>query len=93
VKPEPETTLVLHLRVEGHQWPRTLEKLEDRVLSRYQVKAMKGGRGYEVTMPFKDEQDLERRVEALLQELAHEASLNECFVETQVREKGTHRQW
>jgi hypothetical protein len=48
---------------------------------------------YELTFRYEDDDDPDEQVEELLREIDREADLRHCFVEFDLREKGTERSW
>lgn len=48
---------------------------------------------YELTIPCKNDTDLGEKIYRLLNDISNEADLRHCFIEADVREKGTERSW
>jgi excisionase family DNA binding protein len=91
------TTLELWLRVEHNNTfvrgkTRARQDIEDFHLRRYALRKL-GGWEYELTVRHDDDADLDEQVEELLREIEHEAELRHCFIEADVRERGTERSW
>lgn len=102
VEPEPtvKTTRVhLWLRVENNnkfvrRKQQVRETIERVCLSRYGMqKQHKDGWEYELTISYQDDQDLDKQIEDLLDEMHSEADLECCFIEADVTEIGTERSW
>jgi site-specific recombinase XerD len=91
------TVLELWLRVENNNKfvrgrKRACQNIEDYHLRRYGMKKLRDSE-YELTFTFDDDADLDRQVEDLLRDIYNEADLRYCFVEHDLREKGSDRQW
>jgi site-specific recombinase XerD len=91
------TVLELSLRVENNNKfvrgrKRACQNIEDYHLPQYGMKKLGDGE-YELTFTFEDNADLDGQVEDLLHDIYNEADLRYCFVEHDLREKGSDRQW
>ena len=91
------TTLVLWLRVENNNKfvrgkTRVRRIIEDTLLRRYAMRKL-GGWEYELTIAYADDAHLERQIDELLRGIWWEADLRHCFIEADVRERGTERSW
>jgi hypothetical protein len=91
------STVTLWLRVENNSKfvrgkKRAREDIERYHLEQYGMKKLKRHE-YELTLSYKDDADLDRQVYRLLQDIANEADLRNCFIEADVQEKGTERTW
>ncbi|HEY9657178.1 MAG TPA: hypothetical protein V6C65_01850 [Allocoleopsis sp.] len=56
-------------------------------------KKHKDGYEYELTFTYEDEEDLDKQIYDLLQEMDFQADLECCFIEANMREIGTARSW
>ena len=95
-----QTTQVhLWLRVENNnkfvqRKSKVRETIERMCLSRYGMqKQHKDSWEYELTIAYQDDQDLDKQVEDLLDEMHFQADLEDCFIEADVTEIGTERSW
>jgi hypothetical protein len=94
-----EAKVNLWLRVENNSplvrgKTKVRREIEHRILSRYQMhKPMKSGWDYELIIPYEDEADLERTIADLYWEMEFAADLDQCFIEAELREAGSDRQW
>ena len=70
------------------------ETIERVCLSRYGMqKQHKDSCEYELTIAYQDDQDLDKQIEELLDEMDAQADLECCFIEADVTEIGTERSW
>ena len=95
-----QTTQVhLWLRVENNnkfvqRKSKVRETIERMCLSRYGMqKQHKDSWEYELTIAYQDDQDLDKQVEDLLDEMHFQADLEDCFIEADMTEIGTERSW
>ncbi len=91
------TTVTLWLRVENNSRfvrgkKRARENIEQLHLQQYGMKRLKDWE-YELTFSYKDDDDLDRQIYNLLRDISNEADLRYCFIEADMREKGTDRAW
>ena len=98
--PTTKTTQVhLWLRVENNnKFVRRKKKVRETIervcLSRYGMqKQHKDSWEYELTIAYQDDQDLDKQIEDLLDEMDTQADLECCFIEADVTEIGTERSW
>jgi hypothetical protein len=61
-------------------------------LTYYGMKKLDDGE-YELTIPYENDDDLDRTVHDLLSAISSEADDQHCFIEADVYEKGTDRHW
>ncbi|PZV07304.1 MAG: resolvase [Leptolyngbya sp.] len=98
--PTTKTTQVhLWLRVENNnkfvrRKHKVRETIERMCLSRYGMqKQHKDSWEYELTIVYQDDQDLDKQIENLLDEMHCQADLEDCFIEADMTEMGTERSW
>jgi hypothetical protein len=71
---------------------RTRQNIEEYHLRHYGMQKLRDGE-YELTFCYQDDADLDDQVHDLLRDISHEAELRYCFIEADMREKGTERYW
>lgn len=71
---------------------RARKDIEKSHLKQYRMKKL-GGRDYELTLSYEDDDDLNERIYALLGLIIREARGRKCNIKVNVREKGTDRHW
>lgn len=97
-EPSKKTTVViLHLRIERNsKWvrgiKRSIEDIEFFVLPSYLPKRL-SDREYELQVSYKDDKDLDDRMNELLEECHRMADSRNCFSESDIHEKGGERYW
>ncbi|MCI0389877.1 MAG: hypothetical protein MOB07_14100 [Acidobacteria bacterium] len=92
-----QTTVTLWLRVENNNKfvrgkRRARGNIEEFHLKRYVMKKLNEVE-YELTFSYEDDAHLDKQIYDLLREIDGEADCRNCFIETDVREKGTDRSW
>lgn len=99
-EPTTKTTQVqLWLRVENNnkfirRKKKVREWIECYCLARYQMKKKhKDSWEYELTFTYETDEDLDKQIYDLLQEMDFQADLECCFIEVDVTEVGTERSW
>ena len=99
-KPITKTTRVhLWLRVENNnkfvrRKKRVRETIERLCLPRYGMqKQHEDSWDYELAIAYQNDEDLDKQVEDLLDEMHSQADLEDCFIEADVTELGTERSW
>ncbi|HCU2000750.1 recombinase family protein [Aeromonas caviae] len=90
-------TILLTLRIGNNSKfvrgrKRAIEHIERYCLAEYGGRQQAPGE-YELKMPYADDDDLERTVNELLNEIAREADDRHCFSESDARLQGADRQW
>ena len=89
--------IVLRLRIE-HTYSRTriqrraFKNIERRVLARYQATLLQSGE-HQLHISYRTEHDLDELMVDLLFEIAGEAQMSGCYLETEARMEGCDRQW
>jgi hypothetical protein len=89
----------LWLRVENNnkfirRKKRVREAIERYCLNQYDAKRLhKDGWEYELRIPYNDDEDLERQIEFLMQEMYMTADDDYCFIEADLSESGGDRRW
>lgn len=69
-------------------------EIEEECLERYDMKKSRNDSwDYELTIPYTDDQDLEKIIDELLSEAHSIANRRNCFIETDVREIDGERSW
>ncbi|MGH8710431.1 MAG: hypothetical protein ACREVA_03840 [Burkholderiales bacterium] len=91
------TTVRLWLRVENNSKfirgkKRARQDIEDFHLQQFGMKKL-NEREYDLTFSYSDDEDLDRQVYRLMQDMELEADLRHCFTEADMREIGTDRSW
>jgi len=91
------TTLTLWLRVENNSKfvrgkKKARENIENYHLRRHAMRKLDGWE-YELTFTYENDADLDRQVDDLLRDISFEADRRNCFIETDLHEKGTERYW
>ncbi len=71
---------------------RATENIERYCLEPYGMKRLETGH-YELTIPYRTDDELEKTVHDLLTEISQEADMRSCFVEMDAWEEGTKRRW
>ena len=70
------------------------EAIERYCLNQYNAKRLhKDGWEYELKIPDDDDEDLERQIEFLMQEMSMTADDDYCFIEAYLSESGGDRRW
>jgi translation elongation factor P/translation initiation factor 5A len=73
---------------------RSIEEIEKRVLSRYNMKKIyKDGEEYELTIPYEDYEELDDIIYGMLDEASKIAYYRHCFIESDVRDMDSDRSW
>jgi len=90
-------TIVLWLRIENNNKfvrgkKRAKENIERYCLEEYNAKRMPSGE-YELKVPYRSDEDLDKAMDELLGDIASEADDRNCFSESEARLEGTDRQW
>jgi len=90
-------TIWLSMRVENNSKfvrgkKRALADIEQYCLARYDSKELPRG-DYELKVPFGSVEQLDRRMNELLTEIAMEADSRNCFAECEARMEGSDRHW
>jgi hypothetical protein len=89
----------LWLRVENNnkfirRKKRVREAIERYCLNQYNAKRLhKDSWEYELRIPYDDDEDLERQIEFLMQEMFMTADDDYCFIEADLSEIGGERRW
>jgi DNA invertase Pin-like site-specific DNA recombinase len=98
--PELKTTkVILWLQVENNSKfvrgkGKSRQHIEDYCLSEYSARKLeKDGWEYELTIKYEDDEDLERQIEDLSDEMSREADLRNGSIECSFTEVGTDRSW
>lgn len=98
--PELKTTrVVLWLQVENNNKfvrgkGKSRQHIENYCLTEYNAKKLdKDGWEYELTFQYTDDEDLERQIYDLSDEMSHEADLRNGVIECSFTEVGTERSW
>jgi len=89
------TTLTLWLKIEGKSTDaeqRVRKNIEKSHLKTYKAKSI-SDLEYELVFSYKNDEDLNKQVYALLNKIANEADRHDCTIEVDVHEKGTGRYW
>lgn len=71
---------------------RATENIERYCLEPYGMKQLEPGH-YELTIPYRSEDELDKTVHDLLTEISQEADMRNCFIEADAWEEGTERRW
>lgn len=71
---------------------RAMENIERYCLEPYGMKRLETGH-YELAIPYRSDDELDKSVHDLLTEISQEAEMRNCFIEANAREKGTERRW
>ncbi|WP_349618559.1 recombinase family protein [Azotobacter salinestris] len=71
---------------------RATENIERYCLEPYTMKRLETGH-YELTIPYRSGDELDKTVHDLLTEISQEADMRNCFVEMDAWEEGTERRW
>ena len=87
--------ITLWLRVENNNKfvrgkKKVRERIEDQLLSNYQMKNPDGWE-YELVFRYENDEDLEKQVYDLAVEMEREADYKNCFIEADFYEKSTER--
>ena len=73
---------------------RVREAIERYCLNQYNAKRLhKDSWEYELRIPYDDDEDLERQIEFLMQEMSMTADDDYCFIEADLSEIGGDRRW
>lgn len=94
---ERVATITLRLAVENNSKfvrgrKRATENIERYCLEPYGVKRLETGH-YELTIPYRSDEELDKTVHDLLTEISQEADMRSCFVEMDAWEEGTEKRW
>nr|CAB65714.1 resolvase [Xanthomonas campestris] len=71
---------------------RATENIERYCLEPYGMKRLETGH-YELTIPHRSDDELDKTVHDLLTEISQEADMRNCFIEADAWEEGTERRW
>ncbi|RUI13570.1 transposase [Pseudomonas aeruginosa] len=71
---------------------RATENIERYCLTSYGVKRLEAGY-YELSIPYRSDDELDKTVHDLLTEISQEADMRNCFAEMDAWEEGTERRW
>jgi AcrR family transcriptional regulator len=71
---------------------RTKENIERYCLEPYCMKPLEPG-NYALSIPYRNDEALDKTVHDLLTEISQEAETRNCFIEADVWEEGTERRW
>jgi hypothetical protein len=71
---------------------RATENIERYCLEPYGMKRLETGH-YELTIPYRSDDELDKTVHDLLTEISQEADMRNCFIEADAWEEGTERRW
>lgn len=71
---------------------RATENIERYCLTSYGVKRLETGH-YELSIPYRSDDELDKTVHDLLTEISQEADMRNCFAEMDAWEEGTERRW
>ncbi len=91
------STLTLWLSVENNSSfvrgkTRVRAQIEREILTRHAAKPTRAWE-YELTFSYADDDEPDRQVFALLDEMSAAADLRHCFIEADVRDPATDRSW
>lgn len=95
--PPKVATIRLTLRVENNSKfvrgkKRARENIERYCLQEYEAERLPNGE-YMLKVPYRSDDDLDKRMSELLSDIASEADDRHCFSESDARMEGTDRQW
>ena len=90
-------TIILTLRIENNNKfvrgkKRAQENIERYCLEEYSAKRMPSGE-YELKVPYRSDEDLDKAMDELLGDIASEADDRNCFSESEAHMEGTDRHW
>ena len=90
-------TITLFLAVENNSKfvrgrKRAKENIERYCLEPYGMKRLESG-NYELVIPYRNDDELDKTVHDLLTEVRQEADMRNCFIEADAWEEGTERRW
>jgi hypothetical protein len=71
---------------------RARQDIENFHLAQYEMQKLSDDE-YELVIPYDDDADLDKQVHELLSDISIEADNRHCFIDADVREKGTERSW
>lgn len=71
---------------------RAKENIERYCLEPYGMKRLESG-NYELAIPYRNDDELDKTVHDLLIEISQEADMRNCFIEADAWEEGTERRW
>ena len=71
---------------------RAKENIERYCLEPYGMKRLESG-NYELAIPYRSDDELDKTVHDLLTEISQEADMRNCFIEADAWEEGTERRW
>jgi len=71
---------------------RAKENIERYCLEPYNMKRLESG-NYELAIPYRSDDELDKAVHGLLTEISQEADMRNCFIEADAWEEGTERRW
>jgi len=91
------STIILTLRIENNNKfvrgkKRTMENIERFCLEEYSAQRRPSGE-YELKVPYRSDEDLDKAMDELLGDIASEADDRNCFSESDARMEGTDRHW
>lgn len=91
------STIILTLRIENNNRfvrgkKRAQETIERYCLEEYNAKRMPSGE-YELKVPHRSDEDLDKAMDELLGDIASEADDRNCFSESEAHMEGTDRHW
>jgi hypothetical protein len=91
------TTIILTLRIENNNKfvrgkKRTMENIERFCLEEYSAQRRPCGE-YELKVPYRSDEDLDKAMDELLDNIASKADDRNCFSESDARMDGTDRHW
>ncbi len=71
---------------------RAKENIERYCLEPYSMKRLESG-NYELAIPYRSDDELDKTVHDLLTEISQEADMRNCFIEADAWEEGSERRW
>jgi hypothetical protein len=91
-------TILLRLRIENNNRhlrgkKRAIESIERFILPIYGETEHLRANEYRMTIAYRTDAELDKRMDDLLREIAWEADLGNCFSESEACLEGTDRQW
>ncbi len=69
-----------------------LENIERYCLEPYGMKLLESG-NYALSIPYRNDEALDKTVHDLLTEISQEAEMRNCFIEADAWEEGSERRW
>jgi hypothetical protein len=90
-------TVILRLAVENNSKfvrgkKRAKENIERYCLEPYGMKPLESG-NYALSIPYRNDEALDKTVHDLLTEISQEAEMRNCFIEADAWEEGSERRW